>query len=94
MVNRLPAPLRNRVAAVPGNGQDVESGRALLEPELAAPFRGRRSARDRDRLESFAAQRARNPLSEGLVEHQPVGAVGTVGAAEPGVRGDGRLLAR
>ena len=66
LVNRLPAPLRNRVATVPGNGEDTENGRALLEPQLAALFRGRISAHDRDRLESFAAQRARNPDSEGL----------------------------
>jgi hypothetical protein len=66
LVNRLPAPLRNRVAAVPGNGPEPESGRALLEPQLAALFRDRLSAHDRDRLESFAAQRARNPHSEGL----------------------------
>jgi hypothetical protein len=66
LVNRLPAPLRNRVATVPGNGQDVESGRALLEPQLAALFHGRLSAHDRDRLESFAAQRARHPAGEGL----------------------------
>lgn len=66
LVNRLPAPLRNRVAAVPGDGQDIEPGRALLEPQLADLFRGRLSAHDRDRLDSFAAQRARRPASEGL----------------------------
>jgi hypothetical protein len=66
LANRLPAPLRSRVAAVPGNAEDAESGRALLEPQLAALFRGRLSAHDRDRLEGFAAQRARNPDSEGL----------------------------
>ncbi|MFC9909982.1 hypothetical protein [Streptomyces sp. NPDC127197] len=66
LVNRLPAPVRSRVATVPGNGQDVETGRALLEPQLAALFHGRLSAHDRDRLESFAAQRARHPAGEGL----------------------------
>ncbi|WP_149828315.1 hypothetical protein [Streptomyces tailanensis] len=67
LVNRLPAPIRNRVATVPGNGQDiVETGRALLERQLAALFRGRLSAHDRDRLETFAAQRARDRAGEGL----------------------------
>ncbi|MGC9541304.1 hypothetical protein [Streptomyces sp. UG1] len=66
LVNRLPAPLRNRVATVPGDERDVESGRALLEPQLAALFRGSLSAHDRDRLESFAAQRARHLAGEGL----------------------------
>jgi hypothetical protein len=66
LVNCLPAPVRHRVATVPGDGQGVESGRALLEPQLAALFRGRLSAHDRDRLESFAAQRARHPAGEGL----------------------------
>ncbi|MET9970279.1 hypothetical protein ABZZ80_31295, partial [Streptomyces sp. NPDC006356] len=70
LVNRLPAPLRNRVSPVPGHGHghghDIETGRALLEPQLAALFRGRLSAHDRDRLESFAGQRARHPASEGL----------------------------
>lgn len=66
LVNRLPAPLRHRVTTVPGNGRDVESGRALLEPQLAALFGGRLSAHDRDRLERFAAQRARHPDNEGL----------------------------
>jgi hypothetical protein len=54
------------VATVPGNGQNVETGRALLEPQLAGLFRDRLSAHDRDRLEYFAAQRARHPASEGL----------------------------
>ncbi|MFE2611015.1 hypothetical protein ACFXDI_48755 [Streptomyces mirabilis] len=65
LVNRLPAPVRHPVATVPGNGQ-VETGRALLEPQLAALFRDRLSAHDRDRLEYFAAQRARHPVGEGL----------------------------
>ncbi|MGW7817607.1 hypothetical protein ACWGLF_05610 [Streptomyces puniciscabiei] len=54
------------MAAAPGNGEDAGSARTLLESQLAAPFRGRHSAHDRDRLDSFAAQRARNPDSEGL----------------------------
>ncbi|MGW0826144.1 baeRF2 domain-containing protein [Streptomyces sp. NPDC002845] len=67
LVNRLPAPVRHRVAAVPRSGQDdVETGRALLEPQLADLFRGRLSAHDRDRLERFAAQRARHSAGEGL----------------------------
>ncbi|MBC2907039.1 hypothetical protein [Streptomyces cupreus] len=66
LVSRLPAPVRNRIATVPGNGQDVETGRALLEPQLTTLFRGRLSAHDRDRLQSFAAQRARHAAGEGL----------------------------
>ncbi|KUL43650.1 hypothetical protein [Streptomyces regalis] len=66
LVNRLPAPIRNRVTTVPGEGQDAETGRALLEPQLADLFHGRLSAHDRGRLESFAAQRARHPGGEGL----------------------------
>ncbi|MFF8844206.1 hypothetical protein ACF08N_16040 [Streptomyces sp. NPDC015127] len=67
LVNRLPAPVRHRVATVAGNGQEVEPGRVMLEPQLAALFHGRISAHDRDRLEDFAAQRARHHAgSEGL----------------------------
>ncbi|OAH14590.1 baeRF2 domain-containing protein [Streptomyces jeddahensis] len=68
LVDCLPAPVRRRVATVPGNGHDTEPGRALLEPQLSNLFRGRVSAHDRDRLESFAAQRAHRPHAgcEGL----------------------------
>jgi hypothetical protein len=36
-------------------------GQNLLEPQLAGLYRDRLSAHDRDRLESFAAQRVRHP---------------------------------
>ncbi|WKX69153.1 hypothetical protein [Streptomyces sp. XD-27] len=59
LVNRLPRPLRERVVAVPGDGRGTGPGRALMERELDEALRGRLSARDRARMETFLAQRAR-----------------------------------
>ncbi|MGW0738216.1 baeRF2 domain-containing protein [Streptomyces sp. NPDC002851] len=49
-----------------GVGDGEQTGRALLEPQLADLFRGRLSAHDLDRLEMFAAQRAHHATEEGL----------------------------
>ncbi|GAA3776116.1 baeRF2 domain-containing protein [Streptomyces chiangmaiensis] len=57
LVNRLPAPLRERVVTVAGDGHVVGEGRALLEQELSDVFRGRMSARDRARVETFRSRR-------------------------------------
>ncbi|MFI1165471.1 hypothetical protein ACH4UM_18125 [Streptomyces sp. NPDC020801] len=66
LVNRLPAALRGQVTTVEGADQPV-AGRALLERRLESHFSGRMAAHDRQLLDAFLAQRAREGASaEGL----------------------------
>ncbi|MFF4550163.1 hypothetical protein [Streptomyces sp. NPDC001435] len=68
LVNRMPAPLRERVVTVAGDGHLAGKGRALLEYELNEVLRGRMSERDQARVETF---RARRPQHVDAVEGMP-----------------------
>jgi hypothetical protein len=57
LVRDLPARLRDRIVTVEGDGHGADSGRALLENELAGLFLGCLSIRDRAHLARFLIQR-------------------------------------
>jgi hypothetical protein len=69
LINRMPGALRERTVTVErGEGQPAaETGRALLEDELAKVLGGRLNQRDRMHIDMYQAQRARYPaISEGM----------------------------
>ncbi|MFD9030077.1 hypothetical protein ACFVZW_02750 [Streptomyces sp. NPDC059567] len=66
LVRRLPRTLRDRVVRV-GGRTPTETGRALLEPQLEAVFRGHMAAHDWQLVQIFIGRRAAGgPTTEGL----------------------------
>ncbi|MET9322824.1 hypothetical protein ABZX75_21895 [Streptomyces sp. NPDC003038] len=87
-ITRLaPKRLRDRLLKIKSDGpRHRESGRALLEEELAELFAGRRSDADRQQLDAFHAQRAREP-------HEVEGITAAVAALQQG-RAQALILSR
>ncbi|GGT46544.1 baeRF2 domain-containing protein [Streptomyces purpureus] len=66
LIRRLPQTLRDKVVRV-GGRTPTDTGRALLEPQLDAVFRGHIAAHDRELVDLFISRRALDgPVTEGL----------------------------